>query len=553
MKHAKKMMALVVACVMMLAMAVPAFAATQTVTPTTADSDNATITINNPSKGQTYSVYKLFDATTTSDGKIAYQGTVPTGMSNYFEETSTGSGYVQAKPAAFKTVTYYTDATKTETSSDATAFWDGEGMSEDLEKALESWVEDQTAVASAESDGSEALAFSGLPYGYYVITTDHEDKDEAKAIITVDSTNPSASVYDKNVTEPTAEKKVEEKNYTIGDTVKYTATFDTTNYLKDSDGEYYQVIQYTISDTLPAFLDDVEVTKITIDGNEYMVNDEVPQFDEDDNTIVIPWATKGTDNKYINLYDNGVQIVVEYEGTLTDVVRVNEDNTNTVTITPKVTDEDGNEDDWDESWDDSAVITTYAAALKKTDGTDVLAGATFAFYGLTVTETADGIYTVVSYDPESTELGTAMTVATGDDTDNGGAEKGLLYIIGLASDVSLKGLETVAPDGYNKLTDEVTLTPQVLSEEVYKMSGYRKYDSDGNIVEEVEEETTDYTQVIQNLDELDEAAVEVINNQGTELPSTGGIGTTIFYVIGAILVIGAGVLLVTKRRMGSEK
>ena len=46
--------------------------------------------------------------------------------------------------------------------------------------------------------------------------------------------------------------------------------------------------------------------------------------------------------------------------------------------------------------------------------------------------------------------------------------------------------------------------------------------------------------------------VEVVNQQGTELPSTGGIGTTIFYIIGAILVLGAGILLVTRRRMSVQ-
>jgi len=43
--------------------------------------------------------------------------------------------------------------------------------------------------------------------------------------------------------------------------------------------------------------------------------------------------------------------------------------------------------------------------------------------------------------------------------------------------------------------------------------------------------------------------IQIENNKGTELPSTGGIGTTIFYVVGAILVIGAGVVLITRRRM----
>ena len=48
------------------------------------------------------------------------------------------------------------------------------------------------------------------------------------------------------------------------------------------------------------------------------------------------------------------------------------------------------------------------------------------------------------------------------------------------------------------------------------------------------------------------ATISVLNQSGTELPSTGGIGTTIFYIIGAILVIGAGVVLVTRRRMNAN-
>ena len=51
--------------------------------------------------------------------------------------------------------------------------------------------------------------------------------------------------------------------------------------------------------------------------------------------------------------------------------------------------------------------------------------------------------------------------------------------------------------------------------------------------------------------DLDAAAVKVVNEKGTELPSTGGFGTTIFYVVGTILVLGAGILLVTRRRMNA--
>ena len=49
-----------------------------------------------------------------------------------------------------------------------------------------------------------------------------------------------------------------------------------------------------------------------------------------------------------------------------------------------------------------------------------------------------------------------------------------------------------------------------------------------------------------------ELATDVVNNKGSELPSTGGMGTTIFYVVGSILVLGAAILLITKKRMSAR-
>ena len=172
MKRLKKMMALIIAVAMVMAMALPVFAATQNVPATTADTDNATITINNPSKGETYSAFKLFDATTTSGGKFPFFYIFKVNL------------HEQLLP-----------------------LWRRRDGERRLEAALETWVNGKTATASGESNGSEALAFTGLPYGYYVITTSHVDDDKKpKGIITVDSTNPTASVYDKNVNVPTAEK-----------------------------------------------------------------------------------------------------------------------------------------------------------------------------------------------------------------------------------------------------------------------------------------------------------------------------------------------------------
>ena len=129
-------------------------------------------------------------------------------------------------------------------------------------------------------------------------------------------------------------------------------------------------------------------------------------------------------------------------------------------------------------------------------------------------------------------------------------ENGMLYIVGLAENVSLTGIETAAPNGYNKLTGNVTLTPQKMEEEIITTAGTRYYDAKGNLVKEEVTGGSSKT-VTKNLSDLDAAAVRVINEKGTELPSTGGFGTRIFYVIGAILVLGAGILLVTRKRMNA--
>lgn len=508
MKHTKKLVSLLLALVMVFALAITAFA--QTV-----DSEkdgSASITIENASKGETYKVVKLFDASVTGkeDGSIVYTGTIPESLEAYFE---TVNGYIQAKDAAKTT--------------------DG-SLSAEAVTALMTWAGTQTADATAVADGS-ALVFTNLPYGYYVVTTTQG------TAITVDSTNPNATVYDKNTTEPGITKTVDDADVYIGQTVTYTATATTANYL--GTGAAAEIVtQYVIDDTLPDFLSNVTVTKITIGGVEYKVNDAVPQFN-DDKQIVIPWATKGADNKYTSLYNNGAQIVITYTATVTDKAVVDGDgNTNTVTLTPYTTPNGGTTepDPWDETWEDDETIKTYAAALKKVDENGAaLAGAKFAANGLTVTG-SKGNYTVVSYDSTSSTLGTEM------ETD----DQGNLVIKGLPSDITLTVTETEAPAGYNKLAASFNLKAMIISETVTVTSTTTYYDADGKETAEV---TNKSTTVITYNAALKTAAYKVENRKGVELPATGGMGTTLFYAIGGILVLAAVVLFVTKRRMSAEK
>ena len=144
---------------------------------------------------------------------------------------------------------------------------------------------------------------------------------------------------------------------------------------------------------------------------------------------------------------------------------------------------------------------------------------------------------------------------TSDDT-------GRLTINGLdAGNYWLK--EKTAPAGFLKMPDAipVTITAKIDTKDVVtyegdvkvtyrtnKLTSYTVKIGDGSTTYTVglSEDTT-----VTNIerDDPNSSDSELINTKGVELPATGGMGTTIFYVIGAILVLGAGILLVTRRRM----
>jgi len=518
MKTMKKIYALLIAVVMVFGMSTSVFA--QTVG--TAADGKGSITISNASKGETYAVYKLFDATNSvaqtegESNSIAYTGTIPDSLATYF--VADDAGNITA-----------TDAAK-----------NGDSLSDDAIAALTAWAKTQTATASVVSDGSE-LTFTGLDYGYYVVTT-----TQGETAISVDSTKPNATIIDKNTTPPVGNptKKADDTDVYIGQTVTYTVSFGTANY----DENAKQIIQYEIADTLPTYLTDVTVTSIKV--IESAAKEDDPATEEDETAaevstdltslgadfatakkITIPWVSEGT-----NLYKNGSTIEITYTAKVGDQAVIDgAGNKNKVTITYTTSDGTPHED----TTVVEETIYTYAAALQKIDeNKKPLAGAKFKANGLTVTGSA-GDYTVTAYDKDSTTPGTEMECDA----------EGQLVIKGLPSDVTLTLTETEAPKGYNKLTETASLTPVKIDEEVISSEKTIYYDANGKVT--AEETETSYTKTTYNVNLL-KAATQVINNKGTELPSTGGIGTTLFYVIGTALVLGSGVLLVSKKRMSAN-
>ena len=213
MKMMKKLFAIALVAAIVLSLGVTAMA--QDVGGTQAASGKGQITISNAAKGEKYKVVKLFDAsvTGTADGSIAYTGNIPDSLSAYFTKDSAGN--ITATAAAGS----------------------GDNMSDGLKAALKAWA--GTANDGTVSDGSE-MHFNNLDYGYYVVVT-----TQGEALISVDSTNPNATVIDKNTTPPVnnLSKSADETDVYIGQTVTYTVSFNTANF----DGQK-QIVKYEISD-----------------------------------------------------------------------------------------------------------------------------------------------------------------------------------------------------------------------------------------------------------------------------------------------------------------
>ena len=498
MKHARKLTSLLLALVMVFALATTAFAQDVTVT-----GGEGSITISNAAKGETYAIYKLFDATVNADGSsIAYTGEIPESLNTYFAADK--NGYISATAAAK----------------------DGESMSEGLKTALKAWTATARATSAAESDGS-ALNFKKLAYGYYVVTT-----TQGEQVISVDSTMPDVTIVDKNSSTPKDLNKIASAdNVSIGDTVTYTVSFKTSNYY-GAGADAKEIVSYTIEDTLPEFLSDVTVTSIIVD------NDGDDTTTDDQTNVTAQFANRKINIKWYDnnkfLYDNGATVTITYTAKVTAKAAIDGNgNANKVTVTWTTKDSDQPGPDKIEK---EETIFTYAIALKKVNNKGkALPDAVFQFpFYVQSTADADGAYIYAG-----TTAGEGLTnqITTPD--------SGVIIVKGVKTG-SYEIKEVKAPAGYNKLTAPVTVEAVKTGSSSTHTTVY--LDENGNTTTE-----TTTTEVKVELANIAATAVVVVNKAGTELPSTGGMGTTVFYVLGTVLVMGAVVLLVTKKRMSRNE
>lgn len=455
---------------------------------------NGSITIQNTKTGSTYSVYKVFDATYNSDGNVAY---------SYDGSNTTFLAALQGDNSPF-TVTQNTTGSYTVVKkADATA--------QTISTFLTTNVNNLgNAVTTITGNGSSQTA-SNLDYGYYYITTG------AGSAVTIDSAAPSATVIDKNNnTIPTPDKQSStdtgdsktysdaDKTASIGDVISYKVTDTYSRYANTDDGAQ-AVTKLTFTDTMSDGLTANQDVAVKI-GTQTLTKDTdyTVTYSTDattgvtTTTITITTATVSNDAVTFK-YADGAAIEITYSATLNEKAVAGTAETNSVEL---------KWNDSNSSGTDTTKVTTYSFDLVK-DKTDktVITGAQFTL--------KKGDTTLYFTKSGNTYQLTASTTEGATST----IDAGNVTITGLGNG-SYTLTETKAPDGYNKLTESKTVTVNSANNPATVTNG--KYVSGG---------------------------VEVVNEAGTELPSTGGMGTTIFYVLGAVLVIGAGVVLVTRRRV----
>lgn len=356
-------------------------------------------------------------------------------------------------------------------------------------KAALAWAKQKGIQSAGTQEGNgSSITFSNLDLGYYLVDS------SLGALCGLNTTNPDATIKEKNE-KPEIKKEVQtsagdwgsENNAKIGDIVEYKVE------IKVADGAQ----KYTVTDTMSKGLT-FNNSSLKVTANDAVTTDYTLTSTTNGFTLVLP-------ETYVSTLTKGTTIIVTYNATLNkDAVIDGDGNANEVKLSY------GNHQNTVPS---KVTTKSYQFDLVKVDGTTnkLLDGAEF--------ELADG-ETKLSFVKDT--AGNYRVATTGDEgaTTTITVKNGKVNIYGLAGKTYTL-TETKAPDGYNKL---------VTSETVNLADGSKTH---ATIVDSV----------------YKDGGVVVENHAGTVLPSTGGMGTTLFYVIGGGLMVAAVVLLVTKKRM----
>ena len=502
-KAIKKLLAALLAVAMLCAMAVPAFAASS--------SNDGKITINNAVSGQTYTIYRIleleYDQTNNAyryTAVAAWNAFINTRSSDLKVDNATG------------TVTWV-NSDKNNNSSAIQNFADAAGK----------WASDNTIAndGSQKASGS-TVTFTDLPLGWYLVVSSLSNG----AICSIGTTDKEVTINEKNGA-PTVDKEVLEDSTNtygkgndadVGDTVTFRATIKVT----DGDPKNY-VLHDKMSDGL-TFKGITSVTRTNAGTSTSDTLNENTHYTltQGAGVTVDPNCTFELAFKENVLKPNDV-VVVEYTAVINEKAVIGSTgNPNEATLEYK----DGTRGTSSSTKTYTWKIDIYKYFQDSAGTKKPLKDATFVLYRQNSSNTPE--YAKISAD--KIEWGTEKEQATPLTSD----KEGKIAISRLDADTYYLE-ETKAPTGYNPLTSPIEIKIEHSTMNETSASATITYKQQGT-----EDSATNITST--------ENRVEVENKTGTTLPSTGGMGTTLFYVVGGGLMVAAIVLLVTKKRMENK-
>ena len=445
-----------------------------------------TITIDNALDGKTYTIYQILQLESFDKDK-AYSYVVNPDWQGFVDSAEIKDLYLSVNDEGY--VSWVGDR------SDSRA-------AEFAKKALK-WADDHDIANNGEQTASGTkVEFKDLPLGYYLV-------DSSVGVLCSLNTTDSDTVIKEKNTIPKVEKKVEENgeygtenDATIGDVVNFQTTITV------GKGAQNYVLHDTMSDGL-TLVDSFVVTAkkaddtvVTTEGR-YTVKATADAGD----TFTIVFA-----DELVTEVAVGGSIVVSYSAILNEEAIIGSD---------------GNLNDTNLTYGDDNIVTSdptktyaYRFDIVKTKSDDtVLEGAQFELYKKAMVE-GNEVKTVIKVRFVEEKDGVNVYRVLEDQENGTGVaiEAGVARIEGLDSGTYYLN-ETVIPDGYNKLAQNPEISITSNSDAVVENNKYTR------------------------------GGLQVINLTGAELPETGGMGTVLFLTIGSIMVLGFGVLLVTKLRM----
>lgn len=508
MKIIKKIAAIMLSVMMVLGMC-SVVGAAGTTTSGKYEDENGTIKITNAIDKQTYTIYRILklesfskDGDDRAKGNYAY--TVERGWESFVNDATTGGAYLKKDPTSGY-VTWVEGADKVKFTQEAL-------------KYAKTHSKDSEFYSNSTTAQSDTVTFTGLKLGYYLVDS------SAGALCLLDTTDTAVDIQEKNGV-PSVDKKVkngttyEEKNTaSIGDKVEFKTT------ITAQPGAQNYVLHDKMSDGL-TFDNSVEVKKegdttaLAASGNYELVTDAMEKGD--DCTFHIKFT-----EEFCNSIKTETKIIVTYSAILNEKAKIKTDeNTNKTWL--KYGDE--KESNYDSTITKTFEIPVFKYTNKGTTTTEKpLAGAEFTLTRNDETEPIKLVKVSAAAGASDDVYRVAMNSDTGGTVISNGKvttpSSGKLRIQGLAEGTYYL-TETQQPAGYNILKEAIKI----------------EIDKDGNIK---------YASKSEKLNSMPSGGnVKVLNQSGSILPSTGGMGTTLFYIFGAILVIGSGVVLITKKRM----